>query len=611
MHFEHPQAFWLLTLSAPLAALYLVRRRAKKNFIASLALWERAVSSVKTKQTGQWPIEILSLVMNLVILACVALSLAEPVFTAAVLAGRDIFLVLDTSASMHSLALKDGRSRIANAADNLRSVLASAGPLDRCALIEAGDLPTVLATLGSGKYRINMMLDEVLARKPAPTRGCLREAVDFILQSHQTPALLAQRGSEREIVLVVATDGQEDFTRAALPGGIRLLEYGVRSRSDNAGIVYASVQRADEYSARVLVRIVNHSSGHRELILSARFVPETSSDVNQVPPIEVRTPALAMPGNGVVESVLEIPCPSQGSVVLSLLPADALMLDNAAELPVDNFARARVVLALADGSDSTAESASDENFLLAALNAMGNGIDRAASVRMSLEMLRSIVRAEQDPVLKRTVVVCAGRGSGEELVLFDGLDMLPMLSFGVRTGSTCGEETARNMALLPAQSRISWNESHPILRGVEPGDISVTETLVRDALENETSLAEIDAGAIALAGAAETGGKYVWFGFPLSRTNLTALPAFPLLLKNAIYWLGSSDTEPVVSAHEFPVEESNLQQGQQSGAEAPEVAARQEPVFFLRRQVLSAALVVFAGLVALAEWALFCWRPGM
>ena len=124
----------------------------------------------------------------------------------------------------------------------------------------------------------------------------------------------------------------------------------------------------------------------------------------------------------------------------------------------------------------------------------------------------------------------------------------------------------------PTRARrvLSWQRGHPLLRHVDldelrlggdfifeaeaedaaPGrrdDGAAAAGAVSDRLgdgpSHRTMDAEplvIDAEGVVLATVEDRGARHASLAFPLRRSNLPALPAFPVLMQNAIDWLGAA-----------------------------------------------------------------------
>src|SRR6476659_7085465 len=95
-----PLALLLIPLLGVIAAFYLLRLRRQETAVSSLYLWETLLRDREANAPWQKLRTNLLLLLPLVIVAALILALARPWSVGGGTGGRNVLLVLDTSASM-------------------------------------------------------------------------------------------------------------------------------------------------------------------------------------------------------------------------------------------------------------------------------------------------------------------------------------------------------------------------------------------------------------------------------------------------------------------------------------------------------------------------------
>jgi len=89
---------------------------------------------------------------------------------------------------------------------------------------------------------------------------------------------------------------------------------------------------------------------------------------------------------------------------------------------------------------------------------------------------------------------------------------------------------------------LRWKQTHPILRFVDLGGLEIAETISFPAPPGDALLE----AQLPIAWAHEDRGRrIVALGFDVTKTNLPFLPAFPLLISNAMTWLAGPQTRQI------------------------------------------------------------------
>ena len=117
-----PLALALLALALPIIALYLLRPRRPAAPVSSLLLWQAALTDVEANAPWQRLRRNWLLLLQLAILALLALASARPVFSAGGATTGNLIVVLDGSASMRATDVTPNRFERARA--SVRSLAA-------------------------------------------------------------------------------------------------------------------------------------------------------------------------------------------------------------------------------------------------------------------------------------------------------------------------------------------------------------------------------------------------------------------------------------------------------------------------------------------------------
>src|SRR5579859_6979376 len=143
MHFITPLS---LLLAAPIGglivAMYILKLKRKDVIVSSTFLWRQVIRDVQANAPFQKLRRNLLLLLQLIIAALIIFALARPFFLAAGLGGRNIVVIIDTSASMQ--ATDDGSSRLDQARRKAYDQVNKLRPSDMMMIVSASNRPTAL-----------------------------------------------------------------------------------------------------------------------------------------------------------------------------------------------------------------------------------------------------------------------------------------------------------------------------------------------------------------------------------------------------------------------------------------------------------------------------------
>lgn len=547
MNFLLPMAaLGLLTLPVILI-LHLLRNRRQQLAIPSLELWR----GLQQKKYGALPRSIpLSLMLMLQLLAATALTLAlaRPVFSFLLDQPRQLIFLLDTTTSM---AAEDGSSgsgqsrRFDVARQAIREQLQTLKATDAFAVIGLNVRPEILLN-GGGEQTAQAMaaLDNLT---PGAT-GLNLPAALTLANGLVDPT--------RQNQIIVLTDGAYTIETDLLPPILAPIEWQIISHPpalSNQALLNVSARTLPDGRHRLFARVVNYSDEavtRRVRVLTGE--PLFDEVMIQLEP------------QGETARVWTLPAPAETAAV-EIVEADGLVLDNRAELFLQDTARYRVRLV-----SKTPEI-------------LARALEAQPGVELTIEALAA---TKQDP--------------GEfDLTVFEGAG-LPIDLTAWPPGNIWVVSPPLGHPLLPAQNytrnlRPDPASASPLLAGVDLSGVYFNRvhqlTLPTWADVDLTTAANPQAERSGEASNPSTGQPLIFHGsvgssrlvvwaFDLAASNLPARLALPLLTANTLQTLLSPAPQSIVPVGEpvpihgnFSVESpgghrlfSTFEEGQAEGA---------------------------------------------
>ena len=101
-----------LVLGPIIVAMYLLKLRREERRVSSTFLWQRVVRDVEANAPWQKLRRNLLLLLQLLLLLLLVLALARPFFLTNGIAGKNLIIVVDRSASMGAAGTRPSRSAI-------------------------------------------------------------------------------------------------------------------------------------------------------------------------------------------------------------------------------------------------------------------------------------------------------------------------------------------------------------------------------------------------------------------------------------------------------------------------------------------------------------------
>ena len=339
MTFDSPSSLFWLALAVPIVIFYILKIRLRRQPVSTVMFWKQVLDEQNPRSIWQRLRHLVSLLMQLAMLALLALAVADPYFFWEVRAARRIVVVIDNSASMNATDAKP--TRLAEAKRQARQVIAGMRHRDEVALVTAGTQPQVVVGFTGRQKTVSNALEAIPA-----TDGPSNVAEAVALGQR----LLGERQDGKQPEVVVFSDGRFEGVESLVSSGSQPSTFDLQpsespphpnplppkaggegtgkvklhvigERSGNVGIVQFQVRRSlvDPLGYEILAEVRNASDQPVE----CRFEVELNDEPIDVVPLKLAA-------GGKWSQVFEKTSAEGGHLVAKLTHADALAADNAA-----------------------------------------------------------------------------------------------------------------------------------------------------------------------------------------------------------------------------------------------------------------------------------------
>ena len=246
--FGTPLWAWLFALAVPVIVFYFLKLRRPRTAVSSLALWRRVVNDRRVNSPFQKFRRNLLLLLQLLLLAALALAAMQPFVRAG--AGADDYLpvLIDVSASMAARAEPGGPTRLDLAKQEAGAIIDDLRPGQQVALIAFGDTATKIADFTDNRRLLRAALDGLTVEQ---TRSDLGEALRI------TQALARSYPIAEAVLLSDGNVPAETDFELSFPVNFQKLPPG----GANVGITALNARRGDSEIWDVFVRVAG-TPGH-------------------------------------------------------------------------------------------------------------------------------------------------------------------------------------------------------------------------------------------------------------------------------------------------------------------------------------------------------------
>lgn len=233
-----PELFWSIFggLAAITALLYILKLRRRRVTVPFSPIWSRVVASTEARRWWEIFKRLLSFLVQCAFLALVVLAIADPHPEERSLEGREVVLVLDTSASMQALDVTGGVDRFDVARKEALKILEGLGPQDAVMLVTMDGQLRPLTPFVKKSAILEQQLKEV---KPSATPANVRQAMSFVRD--------ATRGKAKTEVYLFSDaafpPGEFEAARGLLPASADFHLVRVGEAGSNVAITAFNVRR--------------------------------------------------------------------------------------------------------------------------------------------------------------------------------------------------------------------------------------------------------------------------------------------------------------------------------------------------------------------------------
>ncbi|MFM7607202.1 MAG: vWA domain-containing protein [Prosthecobacter sp.] len=489
MRFIAPQFLHLAWLAFIPLALWLYRRHAKRLPVSTLLFFK---SLAREHQESAWVRRVkkwLSLAFTLLIVLLAVLALARPTHESAAHTPKAVVLVIDCSASMAAMD-SSGKTRLMQAATELQQIVRSLPDQAVISLITFDTKTEVVLSRSRNRRECLRLLSEI---KPLPIAG---DATEALATAHRLAEL--DVGATLWLASDTKADGDIRFIDCGLPEVVNVGITGFQIRpsplSGGQHEVFVKVSAASANRAKVTSML--------EVSLAGR-------------PVQIREIELEPGGS----STLILPVESARGQRLELqlkTPGDNLGWDDALTAPLPRNQPLSVAW-ITDKPDPFTQIA-----------------------------LASLIESHRIEIARYTSDAWPPKEKPDVYVFEHWLPKTWPIDRPVivlNPTSSCGPISVKALPGngLPHDNLRSVLPDHPVLFRVASSRVAVTQTSVL-ALPASIEPLWIAGTEPVLAAGEHTGQRIVVSAFsPATSEQLALLPAFPLVLGNALYWCAESN----------------------------------------------------------------------
>jgi hypothetical protein len=217
-----------LVVGPIIVAMYILKLRREEHTVSSTFLWQRMVRDVEANAPWQKLRRNLLLLLQLLLLLLLALALARPFFPTTGIAGRNLIVIVDRSASMGATDLPDGR--LAAAKEQAIRLIDQLPDGGRATIIAAGGQMEVPAAATTDRRQLRLAIDAI---------GEQIGGGSDLAPALTLAAALSSREPESEVAII--SDGNVTLpTDLKMPATVRYFPIG--QRGDNVAVSALALQ---------------------------------------------------------------------------------------------------------------------------------------------------------------------------------------------------------------------------------------------------------------------------------------------------------------------------------------------------------------------------------
>jgi len=509
-------------LGAVVVAFYILKLKRRPIAVPFGPLWEKVLRDKQATTLFSQLKRLLSLLLQLVLVALMLLAMGDPRPAINELEGRHVVVLFDASASMKATDVKQPpevaqaprpeevagyRTRLDEGRERIREVIRGLSGSDRMLIAQMDAAITPLSTMTDDLAELEDALDAVEA---VDTRAKYARGLRFALDA------LEGLGNPEVIVVSDGALGEAiDGTDPVELGNVRFSFMSVGSESRNVAISEFSVRRypLDKSRYEVLLEVTNTSDEPAEVDLEL-YGDGKLNDIVGLRLEGLETVSRFYPNLYGADQSIEARVKLKGAG-----PPDRLPTDNHAYALLPERRRARVQVVTKGNMYLEAALLLDEYLDVKTVAPESYPLDGTFDVTIFDDVAPKVTD-----------------GSGHRFYLNPPADGDTPFEVGKEITST-------------RRYTVGFDEvkdKHPMVRNLTLGDINIGRARVLGGNGNDTKVGESFKGTILLAGRRE-GFKFAALGFDVRESDLPLRIAWPLLLLNTINAFVEEDTDYISS----------------------------------------------------------------
>lgn len=495
-------------------ALYILKLRRRTVAVPFSRLWEKILRDKEATSLFSRLKRLLSLLVQLALLALLVFALGDPRAAATLIKGRNLVVIVDASASMQATDVPPAKNRLEAAKEEVKKVIRGLGGSDRMLIAQMDAAITPLGPTSSDTSELERALDSI---KPTDARADFPRALRFATDS--------LRGVENAEIVVVS-DGRlgeavDASGKVHLGDDIKLSYLPIGRGVRNVGITAFSVRRypLDKSRYEVMLEVTNTGPETEDIELSL-FADPRAGDANDKGQLVDLTKLRLKPGERLPRFY-----PNLSGASRALEARLAPLANSVDELPADDHAYAL----LPERRRAKVLVVSPGNTYLEAALLLDEYLDvQLASPREYAEKI-------------------APSGQRHDVIIFDGAtpaDPPRAHAIYLDPRGPGSPVKVENELKSPGFDKIE--RKHPIVRWTALDDVNIARgrKLVPQPGDKVVG-ASVD-GPILVTG--QRGGlKFVAMGFDVRDSDLPLRVAWPLLLLNSVNFFTDEDSQYISS----------------------------------------------------------------
>lgn len=311
MTFGFPAFFWAALALIPLAAVYFIRTKPRRQPVNAFFLWQRVFQQKAASSLFQKLRNLLSLLLIALAFLASILALTRPRFDDG--ETPDLLIIIDCSASMQGTA--EGKNRLDTAKEIASSWVTALSGSQRAAIASVADKLEYHANLTTRTRRLSEALDSISASDLALNPHALAEL--SLLTS-------ASADSTSKTRILFLTDRHSP--EMEIPAGVEILSVG--KDDGNIGITAADLRWNAPGEATLFTTLTSTFPKEREIELEVVSAGSEESIA--------RLFTIKLPANGQASESIAISSINPGPWLLRAIIQDSLDIDNSAPIGLNS-----------------------------------------------------------------------------------------------------------------------------------------------------------------------------------------------------------------------------------------------------------------------------------